>query len=275
MHKPLSSFFVLALLVLGGFGCKEASPTETAVTQSETVIATEEPSPQSEHTETNSDEPIFDVSTFIPSEATLIQMYPVDLYGDAGRLEYVVHYHVDNVVSASGKLVSKDYLNIYAWDDMWDDWAPAHEDEIDRSMNDFSVTIAHFTSSPRDYVLVEKPSLPHGYETGYYVFGETNPGYLRELFIQKGYLHEEDYLEDGDTQLYFRGVSATSEGLVEQYDVACESKEYTEPRFGDTVGDNLGPCRRIEISQTLFVDADQTFVQNNSTTAVTRDDIVE
>ncbi len=229
--------------------------------------------PEMDVTTTNTDS--FDPLAYIPSGATLVQLYPVDLYGDGGRLEYVVHSHDDDVVSAAGKLVPKDYLDIFAWYDTTNTWTLAHKDEINTDMNEYSVTITRFTTSPRDYVLVEKLSLPHGYQTGYYVFGETKPGYIDELVIPKGYLHEEEYLEEGETQLYFRGVRATPEALVEYYDIACEAKEYTEPRFGDKAGDNLGPCRRLEISQTLIVDTDQTTEQNNSLASVTRNEIVE
>ncbi len=217
----------------------------------------------------------FDPLAHIPSGATLVQLYPVDLYGDGGRLEYVVHSHDDAVISAAGKLVSKDYLDIFAWYDTTNAWTLAHKDEINTDMNEYSVTIARFTTSPRDYVLVEKLSLPHRYQTGYYVFGETKPGYIDELLIPKGYLHAKEYLEEGETQLYFRGVQATPEALVEYYDVACEAKEYTEPRFGDEAGDTLGPCRRLEISQMLIIDMEQTSGRYNSLTSVTRNEIVE
>lgn len=248
-------FFFLFAIILLGAGC--TAPLETA--QESSTIP--EPEVSDTHEET------FDATPFIPLDATIAMIYNMDFDAD-GTKEHAIEYSIENVTDQHGQSIPKAYLEVFAWDDMGNMWASIKQDEIDTRLRKFEIEVLHFDTSPRDYLLVSKPSLPHGYTDGYYVFGDisNNGTSFGDIPLPKAYLHEEDYLNEGDTKLYFRGVSASADALIERYDVVCEAKEYTEPRLGDAPGDAFGPCRRLEVSQSVTKDG---FVSEAATTSDT------
>ncbi|MFA5843041.1 MAG: hypothetical protein WC882_05260 [Candidatus Gracilibacteria bacterium] len=244
-HKRILAFYItLVALIVFGVACQQRAslPVDTTV-----VPETIEETPVIEESVVLLSE-IFDAESLIPVNAVIKTIYEFDLDSD-GKKEYGIEYEMDDVISKYGRPVQKAYLDVFRFTN--GSWTAIKQDEIDRDMNEFRITVVHFDSSLYDYLLVQKPSDPHGYMSGYYVFGMTTDGLFEDLPIPKAYLHEEEYLETGDTWLFYDGVTVTPTALIEHYEVACESKEWTEPRFGGVPGDESGPCRILQVAQTI------------------------
>lgn len=157
-----------------------------------------------------------DLSVLIPEDAVLISFEEVDLEGD-GIPEQLFVYYTDGSYGA--------IAHVEVYQNLDGEWDRIKEDKI--NANNYSrylkqVEVIDLENGQQGvfvHKLLDEPDV----SDRYYVFGFSNGGF-RDFSIQRGYLHEDLYLEGygDDCSLLFNGPIISSSQIEEDYVVMCD-----------------------------------------------------
>lgn len=171
-------------------------------------------------------DPDFVRNKFIPASATDVEVLALD-FEDDGVKEYAIKYTQDEVKRENGGALTVAYIQVYQWSDELNQWKKIKQDGVvivdsrDSNFVNFEVVEIATPDIVREALLVSK-RWQTGALKGYYIFGEQKNGEIDDWPIPKGYLHQDEYLQDGENGVALLSVAVQEGGVLEEYTVACE-----------------------------------------------------